>query len=251
MKNVAINDLVPIQRVLLYYKRLFGKEATMDEVLTFADHILRETGTIARKTLFIRAKIKDCKIGLPCGTYAVDSVTESKPFQWNSPEQFDLEGQSALINYIVPHPMYNGYSLDINTVEPTKPVILPEDQMPVNAPVGKYLDYEHCGDHLKFNVDGICVDVIVRVIQVDSDGYPYVSDKTAMAFAYWLNFTAVQRLYFSKMADANMLEMADEMYRRNAAKARTPEAVSKNEMDDLMNVLTSMNRKFYDLPYGR
>ncbi len=251
MKNASVNDFVPIQRVLLYYKSLFGKETTLDQVLIFADHILRETGTIGRKKLFMRAIIKNRKIGLPCGTFAVDSVNYSKPFQWDSRDQSDIVNESILVNYIVPHPMYNGYSLDINAVETSKPMILPLDQMPVNSPVGNYIDYEHNGDHLKFNEENVSVDIIVRIIQVDKDGYPFMTDKSAMAFAYWLNFVATQRLYFSKMADNSMLQIADELYRVSAAKARTPEAIGKNEMDDIMNVLTSMNRKFYDLPYGR
>lgn len=251
MKNVAIHDLVPIQRVPIYYKRLFGKETDLEEVLTFVDHILRETGTIARKKLFIRAKVTDRKIGLPCGTYSVDSVTTSKPFQWYTPTLHDPSSESFLLNYIVPHHMYNGYSLDINTIEATAPFICEEDQMPVGSPKGNYVDYEHLGDQLKFNFTDECVDVVVRVIQTDQDGYPFITDKAAIAFAYWLNFVDVQRMRFKKMADASMLAEAQELAHQHIARARTPEAVSKNEMNDLLNVMTNMNRKSYNLPFGR
>jgi hypothetical protein len=251
MKNVAVNDLVPIQRVLLYYKQLFGKDSNLSEVLTFADHILRETGTIARKKLFIRVKIKDRMVGLPCGTFAVESVTNSKPFQWNTHNEVDQEERSILVNYIVPHPMYNGFSLDINTIEDTGIFICPNDQAPIQSPEGDYVDFEHNGDHLKFNIDKTYVDVVVRIIAVDKDGYPFMTDKAAMAFAYFINLVHTQRLFFSKMADRSMLEVAQEMYGKHVSKARVPEAVTKNEMDAMMNVLTSMNRKFYNLPYGR
>lgn len=48
-----------------------------------------------------------------------------------------------------------------------------------------------------------------------------------------------------------MLQIAEEMANKHIAKARTPDALSKNEIDDLLNVLTSMNRKFYRTPFGR
>lgn len=251
MKNVAVNDMVPIQRVPIYYKRLFGKETDLDEVLTFVDHILRETGTIATKRIFMRAKIKDRKVGIPCGTYAIQSVTSATPFQWYTHEVHNLKDQSFLLNYIVPHPMYNGYALDINTIEPEKPFICEEDQMPIGSPKGNYVDFEHMGDHLKFNITDECVDVIMRVIQMDKDGFPYITDKVAMAFAYWLNFVDVQRMRFKKLADASMLAEAKELADNHISKARTPEAVTKNEMNDLLNVMQSMNRKTYNLPYGR
>jgi hypothetical protein len=251
MKNTAINQKVSIGLVPITYSRLFGEEVAIDQVLAFADHIMRETGTIGNKTMLMRVKVRERKVGLPCGTFAVDSVTYSKPFQWDTPISYDLEGRSALINYIVPHPMYNGYALDINTITDKEPFIAEEDQMPVSAPVGNYVDFEHDGDKLIFNFDNKYVDVVFRIIPLDKDGYPYLTEKAVMAFAYWLNFVNVQRKYFKKQADPNMLQIAEEMAKNHIAKARTPDALSKNEIDSLLNVMTSMNRKFYNTPFGR
>ena len=251
MKNSATNQKVSIGLVPITYSRLFGEEVSMDQVLAFTDHILRETGTIGTKTLFMRVKIKNRRVGLPCGTFAIESVTDSRPYQYDTPMVYNLDDQSALINYIVPHPMYDGFALDINTVSEDLPSISEEDQMPVNSPKGTYVDYEHDGDELIFNMDNVYVDVIFTVIPLDKEGYPYLTEKTVMAFAYWLNFVAVQRRYFKQQADPNMLQIAEEMANKNIAKARTPDALSKNEIDDLLNVLTSMNRKFYRTPFGR
>ena len=89
------------------------------------------------------------------------------------------------------------------------------------------------------------------IIADEEDGLPLVNDKELRAIASFCAYTSIYKESIRKR-DGNLVKLAQiikEDWLRNCNAARTPEHLSQNDMDAILDVSTSWNRKKYGVSF--
>lgn len=116
---------------------------------------------------------------------------------------------------------------------------------------GKYIDYEQDVDRLRFKITGVGVKIVYKGLLLDNNGLPYISNKEMSAIA---RYVAYIKTFKQAMAtrDKFLLDTANlhkQNWDKECSNARTPDSLTQNDMDDIMNAMTSWDRKRYGLSY--
>lgn len=113
---------------------------------------------------------------------------------------------------------------------------------------GKLVRYDEGNNELYFSHNYSTVKVVYHGIIADDDtGLPLVNDKELRAVAAFVAYASIYREGIKKK-DANILKLAQtikEDWLRACNAARIPEHFSQNDMDAILDVKTSWNRKSY------
>lgn len=112
---------------------------------------------------------------------------------------------------------------------------------------GKYAEYEQVGNTLYFKHPGK-VHILYRGEELDDDGLPYINDKEVNAIAAYIAYIAKYKEGL-KLANKGFLEMANMLkadWVRLADEARTPEYINQNDLNEILEVKTSWNRKTFN-----
>lgn len=116
---------------------------------------------------------------------------------------------------------------------------------------GKYLHYERSGQKLYFDKPYGLVTVLYKGEQLDEDGLPFVNDKEVKAIALFVSYVQKQKQGI-RTNNKNLIEVAN-MLKRDwliaCDQARTPEDISQNEMNDILDAKSSWARKSYGASY--
>jgi len=253
--NQANAKLYSINEIPMLYKRLFGGDLDIDDILGVVDGVLIATGTRATKHYLFKGNIVDFELNLPCNVYAIKHVCESAPSSYYAGYTI-MRDSNLLLNYMVdPSGNAGAYNVDatsINVIEPEVPAVYEVNKNIFTVPLGIMIPFENDNNCcLSFNHKSLAVDVLYTGTVVDENGYPKVTEKTKIAIAYFMNYIAVRKRFNMKLADANMLNLAMEEKDQKIANARTPDAISQNEEDELFNVMTSSNRKRHNMQHRR
>ncbi len=253
--NQAVGKLYSVKDVPMIYKREFGEDLNFYDMLEMVDHILIMCGSIAPKYYLFKGTVADFELNLPCNVYAIKHVTNSKPTSWYSGW---LLGQdiNALINYRVDQSGNHGHFNEDATTEDEDqddvPKVYEINKNIFSEPLGELIDFENDNNCcLKFNWREKEVDVLYRGKVLDSSGYPMVPEKTLRAIAYYMWYVNIRKKFNMRQADGNMLAVARDEKDIRIAQARTPEALSQNEVDDLLNAATSFNRKRHNFQHRK
>lgn len=112
---------------------------------------------------------------------------------------------------------------------------------------GHLISYHLEGDTLVCDRDYHNLTILYRGVIVDDDGLPYLSDKEVQAIAA---FCAYMDTYKKSLVlkDGNLFKMAESMkmdWIRLCANARTPDHISQNEMNDVLDVKARWDRKVF------
>lgn len=115
-------------------------------------------------------------------------------------------------------------------------------------PKGKYLRYERCGNTLIFDKPYKHINILYRGIELDDDGLPKLNDKEALAIATYC-------AYVSKFKEGiltnnpNIINLANQLKSQwliQCDQARTPEHLTQNDIDEILDAKTNWDRKCYD-----
>lgn len=254
MKNNSTR-LISVLSAIPKYNRLFEKPLDKFNMLETMDHVLRQTGSVALGEFIFKGKVKDGKVCLPCAPHNIRSVTEQRPYGWYQAlyePAYNVDANaSVLINYNLPTMTS---SLDIDAVQnQDEPVLLTYADTFIDHPVGLFVNYvwEDRNDILRFNsqYEDLDVDVIYTAMIADKEGFPYVKDAVIDAICYYNHYLEIQKDFFTKRADVNMLTLAKSSYEQMVAQARSPEFVSDNDWDRLLGHMASYNRKVHNKPW--
>ena len=113
---------------------------------------------------------------------------------------------------------------------------------------GKLVKYDEGDGVLYFSKNYPRVKVVYHGILADEeDGLPLVNDKELRAIASFCAYTSMYKEAIKKR-DGNLIKLAQiikEDWLRNCNAARTPEHVSQNDMDAILDVATRWDRKSY------
>ena len=116
---------------------------------------------------------------------------------------------------------------------------------------GRFARYEQVGDTLYFDKDYGTVHILYKGIVLDDESLPYISDKEALAIATYCSMTKMRRDGFEKRNN-DIIQQSQLLYQEwlklcNAA--RIPEYINQNEMDEILDVNSSWDRKRFGKSY--
>ena len=112
---------------------------------------------------------------------------------------------------------------------------------------GKFVKYKELGDRIYFTEPFREVNILYKGQFVDEDGLPFINDKEMDAIvAYCLYAYDQKKGRLTK--DRATLELAQlelQQWHRACSAARAPQEISQNEMNEILDAMTSWNRHSY------
>lgn len=176
----------------------------------------------------------DCETGLaklPCGVDIIEAVTYSGE-DWNYTSNTEQYGE--LSSYYTE-----------NYIESQKRFLDPFYLS------GKFVKYRRNGNTLQVNKGLNKVNILYQGVLLDEDGLPEINDKEAIAIADYIAYT-IKYKEAIRTLNPNLLKIAQEIKQSwlfHCDAARVPEYVSQNDMDQILNVQSSHDRKQYGKSY--
>lgn len=172
----------------------------------------------------------DCRLELPCNVDIIESVTGNfSDFAMTDNVRRESYGRQQVESYIESrktekNPLYQS---------------------------GKLLDYHQEGNTLVFGKNHNGITVLYKGVLADEQGLPSLNFKEVEALSVYCAYT-----YYYKKAlitqNATAMQIAKDLqmtWNRKCTSARTPERLTQNEMDDILDVATSWDRKRYGVSY--
>ena len=108
---------------------------------------------------------------------------------------------------------------------------------------GQLVKYKELGDRIYFNSPYGVVNLLYKGQYLDEDGLPYLNDKELDAIvAYCVYAEDMKKARLTK--DPNTYQMAQmeyQLWQKACSNARTPIEISQNQMNEILDVMTSWN----------
>lgn len=171
-------------------------------------------------------------VKLPCKADLVEAITYPSAEDWNHTSNIKNFG-------------------DINTlnieyyIEKSKQSI---DPLYIS---GRFVKYRREGNYIYVNenVESVCV--LYHSEQLDEDDLPLINDKEALAIADYIAYTVKYKeaLRSNNSAVFQMAQTIKKQWLIHCDAARVPEYVNQNEMNDLLEIASSHNRKVHGRSY--
>ena len=170
-------------------------------------------------------------VTLPCNLVDIEAVTynyEDWKYATNSHPNGDYNSQ-FVENYTETRKLY------------TKPLYTS----------GRYASYTRAGDTLYFTKDYGAVNILYHGVVLDADGLPEITDSEALAIAAYLGYT---KFYKESLITRNAatLQFAQTMqmdWLKKCDAARVPDHISQNDINEVLDVKTSWDRKIFNKSY--
>ena len=190
---------------------------------------------IGNKNTHLVAEIVDVNNGLvklPCKADLIEAITDPRYEDWNI--------TSNIKNY---------GDIDSNNIEQYIEKSKQEtDPLYIS---GHFVKYRREGNYIYVNekINSVCV--LYHTEQLDEDDLPLINDKEAIAIADYIAYTIKYKeaLRSNNQAVFQMAQTIKKQWQIHCDAARVPEYVSQNEMNDLLDVVSSSNRKVHGKSY--
>ena len=203
-----------------------GDEQDLEEIGLVAYNFIGNKNTELKKTML---SVVNGKVQLPCGVSRIEAVTYCGPEDWNytsnTKEYGDLNS------------LYTEQYIERNKLF-TDPHYLS----------GRFVKYKKVGDTLYVDNSLGKVIVLYHSEILDNDGLPEINDKEAIAIAEYIAYV-IKYKEAIKTNNQYILKSAQDLRRQwlfHYDAARTPESISQNEMDAILNAQSSWGRKVYN-----
>jgi hypothetical protein len=238
------HELFSVRSVPNEYKRLFGRDVDFFECVELLPIVLRQTHTVPPEHFLIQDKIKDFKIITPCVYYSVKyACLPADLYDLNSIINGSNQMKGVLVNTHLKEwqntmAEANG---DVLTNQIASPAIKINTDFPFK-PSGTFIDFKTRGNVITFPVTNIEVNVMLTVMPIDKEGYPLITEQIITAMSYFLNMIWCQKKYYSAQLPKYIMDDAKADLEYYLSEALTPQCMSDNEINDIMNALSSWNR---------
>lgn len=164
-------------------------------------------------------------LDLPCNVDIIEAVTTNyEDYQKTTPTTISSNNQSGWIEDYVENRRYNTSAL----------------YMP-----GKFIKYRQEGNRIyladKFNQ----VNVLYKGVVVDDEGLPFLNGKELDAIAGFCQFVDLRKKA-TVNRDMQLMQMIpywENNWKLLCTQARVPDYINQNEMDEILNVSSSWDRK--------
>lgn len=193
-------------------------------------------GFIGNKSTQLKAEIvnvnKNGLVKLPCKVDLIEAITYPNVEDWNYTSNVKNFGD------------FNSFNIE-QYIERSKQSI---DPLYIS---GHYVKYRREGDYIYVNepIEQVCV--LYHTEQLDEDDLPLINDKEAIAIADYIAYTIKYKeaLKSNNQAVFQMAQTIKKQWLIHCDAARVPEYVSQNEVNDLLDVMSSHNRKVHGRSY--
>ena len=193
-------------------------------------------GFIGNKSTQLKAEIvnvnKNGLVKLPCKVDLIEAITYPNVEDWNYTSNVKNFGD------------FNSFNIE-QYIERSKQSI---DPLYIS---GHYVKYRREGDYIYVNepIEQVCV--LYHTEQLDEDDLPLINDKEAIAIADYIAYTVKYKeaLRSNNSAVFQMAQTIKKQWMIHCDAARVPEYVSQNEVNDLLDVTSSHNRKVHGRSY--
>ena len=210
--DIDINDMDPLIEIGLIAYGFIGNKST---------HL---TSSIV--------EVKDGLVKLPCKADLVEAIT--------CPNIEDWSYTSNVKNYG-----------DINTLNVEQYIEKAKHMVDPLYISGRLIKYRREGDYIYVTepVQKVCV--LYHTENLDEDDLPLINDKEAIAIADYIAYT-VKYKEALRSNNSTVFQLAQTIKKQwliHCDAARVPEYVNQNEMNDLLEVMSSANRKVHGRSY--
>lgn len=232
---------VSVRAVAAQLKQQFKVDMDIFDLVQSCSDALGKLGAVALERSIYLANINNFCINLPGTIWKVRGVIRLD----GSAE--DL-GMTVTVDdiYFPPQVVFVKEETDPSQYQP---ILLQANYIPQFK--GPYIDYVWNCPTLKFNETDVPVAVECTGIKTDKEGFPMIPEEALLACTYYSLFVYHQPLFLLKQIDINMmreLERWKDQHMAQANQSMMMSALSTNERDDLLNIMTSMDRKAFGLP---
>lgn len=214
----------------------YGVELDEDQFETYAMSAWRKIGNKDYKMYLLKANpICDNEGGwyvcLPCNCDTIEAIT--LPFE-------DAQNITATENY------YGMHS------HPIEDEIELAKRMPNELYIpGKFVKYKELDDKVYFTENFPVVNILYKGLYADEDGLPMLTWREMEAIAVYCAFSHYYKSGL-KTKDANEISLANVLkadWLQMCSRARLPESVSQNSMNEIISAMSSFNRSGYGRSY--
>lgn len=190
---------------------------------------------IGNKNTHLKSEIVDVKNGLvkiPCNADLIEAVTYPNEEDWNYTSNIKNYGDIDSLNieqYIE------------KSKQNTDPLYIS----------GRLIKYRKEGNYIYVSdkIDKVCI--LYHTEQLDEDDLPLINDKEAIAIADYIAYT-IKYKEAIRTNNSSVFQIAQTIKRSwliHCDAARVPEYVNQNEMNDLLDITSSHNRKVHRRSY--
>ena len=170
-------------------------------------------------------------IELPCNCDVLEAVTtDFEDFQHvSNVHDFSLPGSFSTESYIESQKRFKS------------PFYLP----------GKYVTFNRVGNTLYFTQHYDKVNILYKGVELDDKGLPMINDKEAQAIATYIAYILKfkEGLRTSNPNSIKMAEFLKSEWLKMCDRARVPEDISQNEMDEILDAKNNWDRKIFNKTY--
>lgn len=184
------------------------------------------------KSEIVNVDRKSGLVKLPCKADLVEAITYPNAEDWNSTSNLKNFGDFNSLNieqYIE------------RSKQSTDPLYIS----------GRFVKYRREGNYIYVNenVEQVCI--LYHTEMLDEEDLPIINDKEAVAIADYIAYTIKYKeaLRSNNSAVFQMAQTIKKQWQIHCDAARVPEYVSQNEMDDVLEVMSSHNRKVHGRSY--
>ena len=220
----------PFQTAYTQMRQLYGLEINPDEFETLGLIAWDKIGNKQYKwyhyqTEAVQNLDGSFYVDLPCNCDIIEAVTaDYEDYQKTTPTTLAGNNQNGWIEGYVESRKFNtgfGYSS------------------------GKFIKYQQTGNTIQLSDKFNKINILYKGVIVDDDGLPYLDVREIDAIAAFV----AQAEFFKKglitmnSAIVQMAQLLEQKWKVMCSQARIPEYLNQNEMDEILNVATSWDRK--------
>ena len=211
-------------------RELYGLELNPDE---FESIGLTAWGKIGNKKYRLykyqvvptKSELNEYYVDLPCNVDCIEAVTTNyEEYQKTTPTTLAGNNQNGWIEGYVETRKYNTGKLYVS---------------------GKFIKYREENNKIILSDRFQVVNILYKGYVVDDDGLPYLSEKEVDAIAVFCAYTDMfkKALLTRDGASMQLAQILEQKWLKLCTQARVPDYINQNEMDEILNVATSWDRK--------
>lgn len=113
---------------------------------------------------------------------------------------------------------------------------------------GGYVKYEQVGDKIYLAQPHPTITILYKGVELDEDGLPSLNDKEALAIATFCAFTHFRKqgLILQNKGFLDSANFLSQDWLRKCDAARVPEYINQNEMNKIIDIKSSYDRKIFN-----
>ena len=170
-------------------------------------------------------------VELPCNVDFIESVTANyEDYQKTTPTTLAGNNQNGWIEGYIETRKYNTGTL---------------------YPSGKFIKYREEGHKIIMNDYFEVINIFYKGVITDETGLPMLNDKEMDAIAAFCIFadTRKKAIVTKDQTSWQMVPYLEQQWLVKCTQARVPDYINQNEMDEILNVMSSWDRKRYGKSY--